>query len=92
MRLKLSIFLISSLLSPRPVSETVISSYFPVVFEKIFTSDKSFSADKIYAKEMFDYACSKRASSALLDKVEKWNRWADRWEEVDLPTSDPSLN
>ena len=28
----------------------------------------------------------------LVGKVEKWNRWADRWEEVDLPTSDPSLN
>ena len=56
-------------------------------------SDKYFLAhDFEEAKEMFDYACSKRASSALLDKVEKWNRWADRWEEVDLPASDPSLN
>jgi len=27
-----------------------------------------------------------------LDKVEKWNRWAERWEEVSLPTKNPFLN
>ena len=34
----------------------------------------------------------KRATPALLDKVEKWNRWADRWEDIDLGTRDPYLN
>ena len=36
---------------------------------------------------MFDYACSKRGTPALLDKVEKWNRWADRWETLNIPMS-----
>jgi hypothetical protein len=28
----------------------------------------------------------------LLDRVEKWNRWADRWEDIDLGSRDPFLN
>jgi hypothetical protein len=56
-------------------------------------SDKYFLAhDVAEAKEMFDYACSKRATPALLDRVEKWNRWADRWEDIDLGSRDPYLN
>jgi hypothetical protein len=56
-------------------------------------SDKYFMAhDYGEAKEMFDYACSKRATPALLDKVEKWNRWADRWEEIEFSSADPYLN
>ena len=56
-------------------------------------SDKYFLAhDYGEAKEMFDYACSKRATPALLDKVEKWNRWADRWETLSISNADPSLN
>ena len=56
-------------------------------------SDKYFLAhDYKEAKEMFEYACSKRAHTAMLDKVEMWNRWADRWEEVDLPATNPYLN
>lgn len=56
-------------------------------------SDKYFLAhDFDEAKEMFDYACLKRETTALLDKVEKWNRWSSRWEEIYFPESDPSLN
>jgi len=56
-------------------------------------SDKYFLAhDVTEAKEMFEYACSKRATPALLDRVEKWNRWADRWEDIDLGSRDPYLN
>jgi len=56
-------------------------------------SDKYFLAHDIdEAKRMFEYACSKRSHSAMLDKVEMWNRWADRWEKVSLSTNEPSLN
>ena len=56
-------------------------------------ADKYFLAhDFKEAKEMFEYACSKRASSALLERVEMWNRWADRWDEVEFSTKDPCLN
>ena len=35
---------------------------------------------------------AKEDSQALLDKVEMWNRWADRWETLNIPSVDPSLN
>jgi hypothetical protein len=61
--------------------------------DSIGFSDKYFLAhDVTEAKEMFDYACSKRATPALLDKVEKWNRWADRWETLKIPNADLSRN
>ena len=61
--------------------------------DSIGFSDKYFLAHDVKeAKEMFDYACSKRATPALLDKVEKWNRWADRWETLNIPNTDPSRN
>jgi hypothetical protein len=56
-------------------------------------TDKYFLAENYrQAKEMFDYACSKRSPKVLLDKVEKWNRWADRWENIELPDSGHLLN
>ena len=56
-------------------------------------SDKYFLAhDLREAKEMFDYACGKRNSPVLVDKVEKWNRWADRWEILNISNANPSLN
>ena len=56
-------------------------------------SDKYFLAhDFDEAKKMFEYACTKRSYTALLDKVEKWNRWSDKWEKVDIPAQDPALN
>tara|TARA_B100002019_G_scaffold290932_1_gene309786 strand:- start:1495 stop:1737 length:243 start_codon:yes stop_codon:yes gene_type:complete len=58
-----------------------------------YQSDKYFLAHDIdEAKEMFEYACNKRLPSAMLDKVEKWNRWAEKWENVDLNITDPYLN
>jgi hypothetical protein len=44
------------------------------------------------AKDMFEYACSKRSTLPTLDKVEKWNRWADRWEDIDSERFNISLN
>jgi hypothetical protein len=41
---------------------------------------------------MFEYACNKRSTLPTLDKVEKWNRWADRWEDIDFGSKDPFLN
>jgi hypothetical protein len=56
-------------------------------------SDRYFLAhDLSEANEMFKYACSKRASLPMLCKVEKWNRWADRWEKIDFVPGDPILN
>jgi hypothetical protein len=56
-------------------------------------SDKYFLAHNfLEAKDMFEYACNKRATMPTLDKVEKWNRWADRWEDIDFGSKDPFLN
>jgi len=56
-------------------------------------SDKYFLAhDYMEAKKMFEYACCKRSSAPTLDKVEKWNRWADRWEDIDSELTNISLN
>jgi len=41
---------------------------------------------------MFSYSCKKREVLPQVDKVEKWNRWAERWEEVSLSTQNPILN
>ena len=35
------------------------------------------------AIEMFEFACGKEELDVEVVKVEKWNRWADRWECVE---------
>ncbi len=56
-------------------------------------SDRYFLArDYNEALQMFQYACNKRRLAPELDKVEMWNRWAERWENVDILRTDPSLN
>ena len=44
------------------------------------------------ANEMFVYACGKREDNPLIDRVDKWNRWADRWETLNISSAEPSLN
>jgi len=56
-------------------------------------NDKYFMAHNYdEAREMFSYSCKKREVLPQVDKVEKWNRWAERWEEVSLSTQNPILN
>lgn len=35
------------------------------------------------AIEMFEFACGKEELDVEIVKVERWNRWADRWEDVE---------
>ena len=35
------------------------------------------------AIEMFEFACGKEELDVVVVKVERWNRWADRWEDVE---------
>ena len=35
------------------------------------------------AIEMFEFACGKEELDVEVVKVERWNRWADRWEDVE---------
>ncbi|MDA7823485.1 hypothetical protein N9A58_07865 [Opitutales bacterium] len=44
------------------------------------------------AKKMFNYACTKRHITPEVERVEKWNRWSEKWEDVTLLANDPSLN
>ncbi|MEK9773479.1 MAG: hypothetical protein VW576_07915 [Opitutae bacterium] len=61
--------------------------------DSVDSSDKYFLAHDIdEAKKMFEYACNKRASSAMLDRVDKWNRWAARWEKVNYSMPNSGLN
>ncbi len=56
-------------------------------------SDRYFMAhDAHEAMRMFDYACTKRHIAPEVQKVEKWNRWSEKWEDVTLLAKDPSLN
>ena len=56
-------------------------------------NDKYFMAHNYdEAREMFSYSCKKREVLPQVDRVEKWNRWAERWEEVSLLTKNPLLN
>ena len=56
-------------------------------------SDRYFLAhDAHEAKKMFNYACTKRHITPEVERVEKWNRWSEKWEDVTLLANDPSLN
>ena len=35
------------------------------------------------AIEMFEFACGKEELDVEIVQVERWNRWADRWEVVE---------
>ena len=35
------------------------------------------------AIEMFEFACSKEELDVEIVQVQRWNRWADRWEIVE---------
>ena len=49
-----------------------------------FLSQKHFSASNaIIAIEMFNFACKKDKVSAEVEKIEVWNRWANRWDLVE---------
>jgi len=59
----------------------------------IHASDKYFLAHNAHeAREMFEYACSKRHVNADVGRVEKWNRWSNKWEDVTILVIDPLLN
>ena len=61
--------------------------------DSVSFSDKYFMAENYrQAREMFDYACSKKDANPLVEKVEKWNRWAERWELLDLTQPIDFLN
>ena len=49
-----------------------------------FINDRHFTAiSGQSAIEMFEFACGKEELDVEVIKVEKWNRWADRWEGVE---------
>ena len=49
-----------------------------------FFSQKHFSASNAsIAIEMFNFACKKDEVSAEVEKIEVWNRWANRWDLVE---------
>jgi hypothetical protein len=57
------------------------------------SSDRYFLAhDAEEAMRMFDYACSKRHIVPDVDRVEKWNRWSEKWEDITFLTKDTCLN
>jgi len=46
-------------------------------------SEKYFFAENLtMASEMFTFACSKENLKIESMEVKRWNRWADRWEDV----------
>jgi len=50
---------------------------------KVGESDKYFMAkDLSEAKDMFEYACTKRHLHPESTVIEKWNRWSSRWESA----------
>lgn len=50
---------------------------------------RHFSASSLeMAKEMFGFACRKDSMNAEILKIERWNRWADRWEQA-VEDTDP---
>jgi len=56
-------------------------------------SDRYFLAHNTReAREMFEYACSKRQISPEVDRVEKWNRWSEKWEDITVLATDHLLN
>jgi len=47
-------------------------------------SEKHFSAGNAStAIEMFNFACKKDDVTAEVEKIEVWNRWANRWDPVE---------
>jgi hypothetical protein len=49
-----------------------------------FMNDRHFTAvSGQSAIDMFEFACGKEELDVEVVKVEKWNRWADRWEGVE---------
>ena len=49
-----------------------------------FINDRHFTAiSDQSAIEMFEFACRKEELDIEVVQVEKWNRWADRWEVVE---------
>ena len=49
-----------------------------------FISDRHFTAlSDQSAVEMFEFACGKEELDVEIVQVERWNRWADRWEVVE---------
>ena len=52
--------------------------------ETEFISEKHFSAGNAStAIEMFNFACKKDEIVAKVEKIEVWNRWANRWDPVE---------
>ncbi len=49
-----------------------------------FINDRHFtSRDAPSAVEMFEFACRKDDLEVDIVLVERWNRWADRWEKIE---------
>ena len=49
-----------------------------------FINDRHFTAvSDQSAVEMFEFACGKEELDVEIVRVERWNRWADRWECVE---------
>ena len=49
-----------------------------------FINDRHFTAlSDQSAVEMFEFACGKEELDVEIVQVERWNRWADRWEVVE---------
>jgi len=49
-----------------------------------FINDRHFTAvSDQSAIEMFEFACGKEELDVEVVNVERWNRWADRWEGVE---------
>jgi hypothetical protein len=49
-----------------------------------FINDRHFTAvSDQSALEMFEFACGKEELDVEIVRVERWNRWADRWECVE---------
>lgn len=57
-----------------------------------FVNDRHFTATNAdSALEMFDFVCRKEESLVEIKSIERWNRWADRWENTkDLITHEPT--
>ena len=50
-----------------------------------FLDNRHFTANNHKsAIEMFEFACSKDDIDVEIVQIEQWNRWADRWENVEI--------
>ncbi|MEK9773721.1 MAG: hypothetical protein VW576_09180 [Opitutae bacterium] len=60
-------------------------------FGSEFINDRHFTAkNSDLALEMFRFACKKDDLEVEVDSIEQWNRWANRWENTEAPTHEPS--